>query len=656
MGRSRRPGGGAAIGAGLLFMLALFCAACAKPARPTVTRIAFLRFENLGPDTSTDWIGRALPEAIARDLQGLADVYAIGAQRLHGFDATLGPRAPAAPGISSERAEALLAGANRIAYGDYAVRGGALEARVTLEDPATQQTVGVISVSAGGGGILEAAASVARQISPSAAANSPRNPEALKTFVQALEAGNPAADEESLRQVVAADPDFGPAYEQLAQLKLRQQDRDGARDILVRALARSPGLGAVDRARLELDLATIVGDVAARERALESLTRAAPADPLAWHDFALAQTARHQYAPAVAAFRNALRIEPESPDTLNQLGYAAAYAGNGEEAARALTRYRELQPGNPNPVDSLGDINLIAGRLREAEGYYLAAAKMNPDFLAGIEYYKASVARLMTGDVAGADTLAAQYAAERASAHDSLVELRRAQWSWMSGRRKAAFGQMEKVARDAETSAHEIASRAYAELALWSLLVGRRDAAGTLAQKAAALATPSSTGTVLLVRFLAQTPASPAEWQDRAARLAPNAAMAPFRDLALAGALLLGRQYQAAAPLLQHLYDSGQSSDESIPVLLAWADIETGRVADAAALLRFNPVPSAGGTGPFTPFYFPRLFALRGAAAERGGKTAEARDSRALFQKLSGDTPLLWDEGGAGMQPGEQKH
>jgi len=632
----------------------VFCAACSKgPAGPAVERIAFLRFENLGADQASDWVGRALPEAIAGQLEGLPEVYPIAARRLHGLDATLGPRPVAAPGISTERAEALAAGANRIAYGEYMVRGGRLEARLSLEDPETRKTVRVISASAGGGDVLAAAAALAQGISGRLASYATRNPAALKAFILALEDADPVAAGQNLEQSLAADPDFGPAYEQLAQVKLRQEDPATARDALERGLARGAGIGPVERARLELDLAVLRGDEEARERALASLTRAEPADPSRWRDLGVAQMARHRFAPAAAAFRNSLRIEPDDPDTLNQLGYAATYDGHDEEAVRALTRYRKLQPANPNPADSLGDIHLIAGRLREAERYYLEAAKINPDFLSGSEFYKASMARLMTGDVTGADALAQQYAGERTAAHDPLADFRRAQWSWISGRRQAACQQMEKLAREAESSAarqaespaREVAARAYAEVSIWNALLGQREAAEAMSQKAVALATPSSAGAALLARFLAQPPASPAEWTARAGRLLPDAAQASLRNLALACALLLAKQYQAAAPLLQQLYDGGQIGDESIPVLLAWADLETGRVNDAASLLRFQPVPSTTSMGPFTPFYFPRLFYLRGALAERQGKAAEARENYALFEKLAGDERLVWDSG-----------
>jgi hypothetical protein len=44
----------------------------------------------------------------------------------------------------------------------------------------------------------------------------------------------------------------------------------------------------------------------------------------------------------------------------------------------------------------------------------------------------------MTGDVNGADALAQQYFDARAKAKDPVIEYRKAQWAWISGRRKSA--------------------------------------------------------------------------------------------------------------------------------------------------------------------------------------------------------------------------
>lgn len=619
-----------ALGAALL-------AACSRqPVRPAVERIAILRFENLGEDPSADWMGRAFAEIITGELAGTPDIYAIPSARLHSLDGALGPRPVAAPGISGERSLALAAGANRIGYGEYRVLGGKLEARLTMEDPASHKALSSMAVSGAAGDIIAIASSLAQGISGRIAPYGTRNPQVVKVYAGVIESADPAAAD-TLRQAISADRDFGPLYRELAQVKLRQQDRSGALAALDEALARGASIGALEEARTKFEAATLRGDPAAREQALIALTHADAADPVVRRELGFLYMGRHQYAQAAASLRSALRIEPDDAESLNQLGYAAVYAGNLEEGMQALRHYRQLQPESANPLDSQGDVNLVAGRLREAEGYYLAAAKKNPEFYGGVDFLKAAMARLMSGDAAGADDAAGQYFAARTAAHDPLVELRRVEWQWISGRRKAAYQQMEKLAGSPE---REIAAAATAEAALWSLMMGNREAAAALAEKALGLATPGQAVTATVARFLSQPAASPAEWAARAERLAPNPAQAAIRNTTLAYAFLLSKQYQAATPVLEGLYRQGQSADEGLPVLLAWAYLETGRTADAAALLQFNPIPPTAGLEPLMSFYFPRIYYLRGQAAERLGKAGEAQRNYALFTKLSGPEPL----------------
>ena len=108
-------------------------------AGPSPERLAVLRLENLSGDASLGWTGRALSEIIAAELSGAGKPRVISSTNLHAFDRVLGVRPVSAPGISAESNQALAAGATQIAYGEYTVRNGRLEVRVTIEDVARAQ-------------------------------------------------------------------------------------------------------------------------------------------------------------------------------------------------------------------------------------------------------------------------------------------------------------------------------------------------------------------------------------------------------------------------------------------------------------------------------------------------------------------------------------
>jgi Flp pilus assembly protein TadD len=619
------------------------CGRLSAPAAPQ--RIAILRFENLGQDVSADWMGRGFSETIGAELNGAPGIRVIGSAQLHGFDAALGVRPVSAPGVSAERDLALAAGATRIAYGVYAVRAGRIEARLSMEDPGTGKMVRVATASAAAGDVLGAAAELARGISGHAGPYPTRSQAALREYAEALESQDPAATAQRLEAALSADPDFGMAYRSLAHLKAGHGDRAGAFDEIKRGLARGNALGEVERARMEVEAASLGDDPRERRTALATLAKLQPDDPQVWRALADTAVSGHSYGEAVNAYRKALALDREDVAALNQLGYAAAYAGDLKTALEALGRYQTLRPADPNALDSMGDVNLIAGRLREAEGFYLEAARKDANFQGGGDRFKAAIARLMTGDVAGADAIEKQYLDARTAGHDPLVGYRQAQWSWVSGRRKVAGGQLESYARSVETGPlREMSARAWSELAIWRRVLGDGGGAAAAAAKAAELAGPASSGSALLARFLSE-PRSPAsERAARAERLAPGPPN-PTRDRALAYALLLDREFGPASDVLKRLYAGvTPPAEEGFAVLLAWSDMETGRDQDAAPLLRFNPVPSADGPSPFVSFYFPRLYYLRGVEAAKAGRAEEARADFKLFLELSGPDPLIWGE------------
>jgi tetratricopeptide (TPR) repeat protein len=636
---------------GLALVAIAFLAACHRqPVAPSLVRIAVLRFENLGADPSADpmagdWMGRAFAEIIASELSGTPGLYAIPSVRVHAIEAGLGGRPAGAPGISAERTAALAAGATKIAYGQYAIRGGTLDVRVTLEDEFTGKMTVLQPVSARPADIVSAATALAGQISTHITPYGTRNPQVVEAYVKGLEGLGNAGVAEGLEKAIAADPGFGPPYRQLAQFKARQKDVAGAQELLERALARGH-IEDSERALIQLEIADLRNDARAHLDALTALAKADPYDPERTRELAAACLAAHRYPQAVEAFRKAVELQPNNVDLWNQLAYAAAYAGDGATADSALERYRKLQTQSPNPLDSLGDVNLIQGHLSAAEENYRQNAKKNPEFYAGLDFLKAALAHLMTGDVSGADGLAQQYFDARATAKDPLIEYRKAQWAWISGRRKAACRQMEQLATTSETGvARNVASHAYAELAVWTLMLGNRGSAAELARKAAASVTPASAVQVALARFLSQPPATPAEWQARTGMLTPDRALSAIGSVALADALLFSKEYSAALPVLQSMYDSGNpTADEGLPVLLAWADVETGHIAEAAALLRTNPPLRDVGLSWSTPLYFPRIFYLRAVVAEKQGKPEDARENWRIFHALSGSDALLWGE------------
>jgi tetratricopeptide (TPR) repeat protein len=357
--------------------------------------------------------------------------------------------------------------------------------------------------------------------------------------------------------------------------------------------------------------------------------------------------ARHEYAQARQSIEKALALAPEEVDLLNTLGYAATESGDLTAGVAALNRYRALRPKEGNPLDSLGDVHLVAGKFAEAEKFYLEAQKADRALLNDGDLMKAAIARLYTGDVAGAGKIADQFFDVRQKANDSLVEYRRALWGWAAGRRKEAMRQMEAFAQaaGATPALRDAASHAWSDLSMWMLMMGDRAGASAAAQKSIALATPASAGNAVVARFLALPEAPAAKWESRANQQFGAPSQVAIRNVALAYALLMNREFAAAQVVLEPMWRNGAPlTDEGLPLLLAWTYLETGKTKEAEALLRNYPVPPNNGPAAFTALYLPRIFYLRAELAEKAGRTEEARSEYRKFLDLSGPDPLQWGE------------
>ena len=637
---------GRSLALSVLLLTALTTSCIRQPAGALpAEKLAVLRLENLSGDAALGWQGRALSEVISASLSADAGLRVILPAGIHAMDRVLGVRAFVAPGISAESSQAIAAGATQLAYGDYNVRNGKLEVRLTLENVRTMKVARVIQVSVPAGDVLGAGAALAREISSKAGNYGTRNPQALEAYTRALEPSDAATMEVALGVAIAADPNFVPPYRLMAQLKLQRQDRAGAVSAIEQGLARATSAPEADRARLEFELAELTGNPDARLTALAKLVKLEPGDASLWRATGDLMMNRHDFKQAQQAYAKASELEPDDIAVLNSLGYAAGQAGDFDAAMTALRRYAQLRPNEANPYDSMGDVQMVAGRFADAEASYIEAAKKEPNSQTSSPLMKGALARLMSGDVSGANTIAERYMAARTEAKDPLVDYRRAQWTWISGRRKAAAQQMGAFALASESGPlRDVASRAYSELALWSLMIGDRAAGMNFAQKALSIAGQSA-GNAMVVRFLAQQPASSSEWVVRAEQQFPGAAQTAIKNFSLSYALLLNQQFQPAMLLLRQMWEAGNpTADEALPVMLAWCYLETGKLKEAAALLRTNPVPSPGGLTPYSTFYIPRIFYLRGQLAAKEGRSAEAQTEYQRFLALSGPDPLVWGE------------
>jgi len=550
--------------------------ACSR--KPSINAFSVSRFENLSGDPSLDWTAAAVPAILAGESPRVA------------------------------------AGSRYVLEGYIAKAGGHLRLSAFLIDIASNRIAD--NFIAMGTGVLPVAGALARHLDPAARPYGTGNEEALKAYTQG-----------DFEQAIARDGDFGAVYVGWSETLAKHGDVAGADRVIALARQRADRITGADRARLDLIAAVLHGDMDSEIRAMIAVAGFAPNDVRLCGQIADLQVRKHQYAVAVGWYKKAAALEPAEGQWLNRLGYAQCWAHDLDGARQTLIKYQQTLPRDPNPLDSLGDVHYYWGRFAEAEKYYLQAHDRDATFLAGGTLLKAAHARLMTGDIAGADGIFKEYAAFRRSGNDPLVDYRQAQWDFLCGRRKKAMESLRQIGN----------SPALSQLAVWLLETGDRDGAREAAGRAAASA--DSAGAARQAALSASL-VSPKVVEERFS--APQDAQ--VRKAVLGYALLVDKQFAAASPIFRELAAQALPSDPSpFGVMLAWTLIETGRIKDATDLLTPNPLPNPGGDDVLESVAFPRIFQLRSVVLGERRRMAESLGFNQLFLKLSGDVPQIWD-------------
>ena len=277
------------------------------------------------------------------------------------------------------------------------------------------------------------------------------------------------------------------------------------------------------------------------------------------------------------------------------------------ERVRRSNAIGALQPDQPNPFDSLGEVHYFLGHFEEAENIFSSAMR-NPAFLEGRELVKAAQCRLMRGDRPGADELFTKFLSTEGAANPRRPVLE-AQWLYVTGRRQRAMDNMSALAaRGGPTGPY-----AAAQIVVWSRLEG--DVAR--ARAAVAACGPLSAVCNAIVDPQSEVPPQLSQ------------AMSFYRPV-------LARDFQGAVPVLKKAYEQADaSSDEGIRTLYAWALIETGRAQDAAPLIQNYPLTLKNGDWIFSAFEFPRSLAVRSAVLKQQGQSQQAAAALALFEQYS---------------------
>jgi tetratricopeptide (TPR) repeat protein len=180
-----------------------------------------------------------------------------------------------------------------------------------------------------------------------------------------------------LRAATKADPNFAQAFILLSRLSQDAAEQAAARKRARQLAAKvSPGEQLLIRWLADAQENNYLPAIAAMNDLLARYPRDQRLAYLAG-DWLMQQ---QRYEQAVAVLERAIAVFPDYAAALNDLAYGYADMGNFEKAFAVMDHYVALEPDQPNPHDSYGEILRMAGKLDAALEQYRMSIRIDPNF------------------------------------------------------------------------------------------------------------------------------------------------------------------------------------------------------------------------------------------------------------------------------------
>ena len=376
---------------------------------------------NTGAD-SLDWLGTGLADMLTTNLAQLPTVRVVGIERL--LDLMRQANAEESDRIPEDLALqiASASGARLMVRGSIAGTGSSLRMDLRLID-LDDGTV-IAGATATGANVYALVDDLSGRLSPHILGGAVQPTEltpvarlatgSLDAFreyragIQAERRFLRAEAREYFRNAVALDSTFAVAW---LRLGLAEFQVDGsiteAIDAMVRAERFSDRTSERDRLMIEAMMAFVRFDWARAEHTLNQLIARYPDDKEARSWLALLYSRIDRPDDRRRVLEEVVRLDPFYAPAYNELAYLAAGAGDAAAADSLIQLYFELEPDQPNPYDSRGEILEILGRPDQARDAFRQAIRVDDQFIVGYQHLARSYFR--AGDMAGARAELAKY-------------------------------------------------------------------------------------------------------------------------------------------------------------------------------------------------------------------------------------------------------
>ena len=451
--RSRMPW---IIGAVVVLVAALATVLWLLRSHPTIPAagkehkvLAVLNFNNLSDDRSLDWLDHGVPEMLVTNLAQVQGLEVLSTERVSNALQRMGKSGDHIdPGVAQEVARN--AGADAFVTGALLKTGPTqlrvdvrvLDARTgqilfsdKLDAENTQKVFAMVDeltsrladkfVSGG-----------APQRGPSIQDASTSNIEAYKHYQKGRDYASRFLFEDAIReyqQAVQLDPQFALAYMWMANALSQEADLRKAHEVFTKVEQLQSHLSRKDQLWFQVNSAMRGQDPEAELKALQTLVAEFPRDNQARGTYAITLNGWGHRADAKKVLNDGLALDPNDDVVLNILGYMEAADGHADAALAALDKYAALRPGDPNPVDTRGDVLFMLHRDDEAIAAYRKELELRPDFSHYDGYVKIAIVYADQQKLPLAEASLQQYAQHVTSLYTAYLPIFEGQFKLVRG-------------------------------------------------------------------------------------------------------------------------------------------------------------------------------------------------------------------------------
>ncbi|MEZ5065955.1 MAG: protein kinase [bacterium] len=420
--------------------------------------LAVFRFEDRTGDQEVQWLSSGVPAMLITGLAQTPGLDLVSSQRVESILHQIGRE-------NAERIDQAIldaisqqAGAGAVVVGSIFKSGDTIRIDVQVEDVDTGRVL--LARNASGTEVFPLVDQLALDIrrglelsggpdpSPVTEVTSP-SLEAWESYEQGVRAyeGLRLSDAvSSFEHAIALDENFALARARLAATFSTLGDEDRARRYRDAALAQADRLPERFRMFLEAGQAVDEGDEDRAIEIYERLIERFPDESQAYVSLnGVVGSKQGNIEAGLALLERGVRANPQSPSLRNAYAYRLRDLGRYTEAIRELEVYRRLEPEEPNPWDSLGELYLVVGQPERALENYARALEIDPRFRSAYSGRALALASLGRFDEALAElTRWEQRAMDRDATLLGLDKIR--------GRIYVAAGRYEEARRAMERS------------------------------------------------------------------------------------------------------------------------------------------------------------------------------------------------------------